>query len=86
LTVTPQDGATPTSNSMEDSSGPVFLGVFGMEYGFNERWNVYAEFDYYIGFTDSFAPGDLLLDENDPPTEGGDLHIATVMLGIILKI
>jgi hypothetical protein len=85
LTIT-QDGATVVSNSMESSSGPVFLGVFGMEYGFNERWNVCAEFDYYIGFTDLFAPGDLLRDTDDPPTEGSDLHIATVMLGIILKI
>jgi len=72
-------------NSMEDASGPAFLGVFGMEYGFNERWNVYAEMDYYIGFTDSFAPGDLVRDSDDP-TEGGDLQIATVVLGIMLKI
>jgi len=73
-------------NSMEGASGPVFLGVFGMEYGFNERWNVFAEFDYYIGFTDSFAPGDLVLNENEDPTEGGDIQIATVVLGMILKI
>jgi hypothetical protein len=74
------------TNTMSDASGPAFLGVFGMEYGFNERWNVYAEIDYYIGFTDSFAPGDLVVSNPDEETQGGDAHIATVMLGIILKI
>ena len=78
---------TPLSltNSMADASGPAFLGVFGMEYAFNELWNVYTELDYYIGFDDSFAPGDLVRDQNDPPAEGGHIHIATVVLGIILK-
>jgi hypothetical protein len=85
LTVS-RDEQTIISNTMSEANGPAFLGVFGMEYAFNERWNVYAELDYYIGFTDSFAPGDLVRDANDPPAESGDIHIATVMLGIILKI
>lgn len=85
LTVNLQS-TTLLDNSMEDSSGPVFLAVFGMEYGFDERWNVYAEGDYYIGFTDSFAPGDLILREGQPSTGGSDIHIATITLGLILKI
>ena len=85
LTVT-QGGDEVLTNSMSSASGPAFLGVFGMEYGFNERWNVYAEGDYYVGFSSSFAPGDLVLDQNDPPTEGGNCNVATVVLGIILKI
>jgi outer membrane protein W len=85
LTVT-HEGQTDLDNSMPDASGPVFTTVLGMEYGFNERWNVYAEIDYYAGFSSDFAPGDLVLGPDEPPTEGGDLNIATVVLGLILKI
>jgi hypothetical protein len=85
LTVT-REGEVVQDNSMENASGPTFLGVFGMEYGFNERWNVFAEIDYYAGFTDSFAPGDLVLGPGESRTKGGDITVATVTLGIILKI
>lgn len=74
------------TNSMDDASGPAFMGAFGMEYGFNESWNVFAEADYYIGFSDSFAPGDLVRGPDDPEVEGGDVHIAALVLGIVLKL
>jgi hypothetical protein len=74
------------SNAMDDASGPAFLAVFGMEYGINERWNAFAEIDYYAGFDDTFSPGNLVLGPNEDPVEGGSLNIATVVLGIVLKI
>ena len=76
----------PHVNTMENSSGPAFLAGVGMEYGVNERWNVYTEFKYIRGFSDTFAPANLLLGPNDEPVVGENLAIGIINLGILLKI
>jgi hypothetical protein len=82
-----EDGQEIVNNSMEDASGPVFTIAGGMEYGINERWNVYAKLNYYAGFSDSFAPASLIQQPGATTTpEAGDLHIATIVLGIVLKM
>jgi hypothetical protein len=74
------------TNDMADASGPVLQLALGMEYGINEVWNVYAEANYYVGFDETFAPGDLVRPEGEPRTEGGNLQFLTIVLGIVLKI
>lgn len=83
LTVS-QDGQPVLTNSMDDANGPLITGAFGMQYGVNERWVAYSEFNYYYGVGDSFAPGNLLLDFDDPEVEGTSIQIATIVLGISL--
>jgi hypothetical protein len=73
-------------NSMEDADGPAFLVGVGMEYGINERWNVYTEFKYTLGLSDKFAPGNLVLGENEAPVEGDDFGMGLINLGIMLKL
>ena len=73
-------------NGMEDGDGPVLLVGVGMEYGVNERWNVYTEFKYLWGMSDNFAPANLLLGPNDDPVAGDDLGISIINLGILIKI
>jgi hypothetical protein len=74
------------ANSMEDADGPVFLAGVGMEYGINERWNVYTEFKYTLGISDNFAPENLILRENQDPVEGDNLGMGLINLGIMLKL
>jgi hypothetical protein len=73
-------------NSMPDASGPTFVATIGADYGINERWEVFTEFNYYLGISDTFAPGDLVKPLNAPPADTGNLTIATIILGISLKI
>ncbi len=80
------ESAPPLVNEMEDSDGPAFLVGLGMEYAVNERWNVYAEFKYLRGFSDTFAPANLLLGPNEEPVPGEDIGIGIINLGILLKI
>jgi hypothetical protein len=78
---------THHTNSMEDASGPVLQFAVYMEYGVNETWQVYTGFNYYIGFSDTFAPGNLLLSgPTDPQVEGDNLQFGSLVLGITLKI
>jgi opacity protein-like surface antigen len=82
-----EDGAEIFSNSMEDASGPVFTIAGGMQYGVNERWDVFTEFNYYMGFSDDFSPGSLVQRSNaTDPADAGNLHIATIVLGLTLKL
>lgn len=74
------------TNTMEDANGPAFLVGAGMEYGINERWNTYAKFNYSLGFSDKFAPGNLVLGPDSPRVEGGDLQLTSIIIGISLKI
>jgi len=86
LTVT-EDGQVIISNSMDDASGGLITGAFGMQYGINERWTAYSEFNYYYGLGESFAPGNLLLrNESDPEVEGSSLQIGSIVLGISLGL
>ena len=71
---------------MEDASGPVLQLALNMEYGINETWQVYTGFKYYIGFSDTFAPGNLVRRPQDPPAEGDNLQFGALVLGITLKI
>jgi hypothetical protein len=78
---------THHTNTMEDASGPVFQFALKMEYGVNETWQVYTGFNYYLGFSDTFAPGNLLLSgPNDTPAEGDNLQFGALVLGITLKL
>ncbi len=77
---------TVLTNSMEDASGPVLQLALNMEYGINETWQVYTGFNYYIGFSDTFAPGNLVRRPHDPPVEGDNLQFGALVLGITLKI
>jgi len=79
-------GELSFTNSMEDASGPVLQLALGMEYGVNERWNVYVEVNYYVGFSSDFAPGNLVLPDGAPPVEGSDLQFLSGVLGLVLKI
>lgn len=73
--------------STPDASGPVFCSTLGMEYGINERWNAYAEFNYYLGFSDTFAPGELVKPMNaSTAADPGNLHFVSITLGIVLKL
>ena len=84
LTVT-EDGQVIIPNSMDDASGPVITGAFGMQYGINERWTAYSEFNNYHGLGESFAPGNLLLrDPDDPEVEGSSIQIGSIVLGIAI--
>jgi len=80
------ESSPPLVNEMEDSDGPAFLVGLGMEYAINERWNVYTEFKYLRGFSDTFAPANLLLGPNEEPVPGEDIGIGIIILGILLKI
>lgn len=73
-------------NTMEDADGPAFLAGVGMEYGINERWNVYTEFKYILGITDNFSPGNLILGRDDDPVKGKDFGMGLINLGILLKL
>ena len=73
-------------NSMEDGDGPVLTVGVGMEYGVNERWNVYTGFKYIWGMSDNFAPANLLLSPGEDPVAGEDLGISIINLGILVKI
>ncbi len=77
---------TVHTNGMEDASGPVLQLALNMEYGINETWQVFTGFNYYIGFSDTFAPGNLVLRPGDPPVEGDNLQFGALVLGITLKI
>lgn len=84
LTVS-RDGEPVISNSMEGSNGGLITGAFGMQHGVNLRWTAYTEFNYYYGLSDTFAPGNLLLrNENSPEVEGERLQIGSIVLGIAL--
>jgi hypothetical protein len=80
------DTAPQLVNSMDDSDGPVLLIGLGMEYAVNERWNVYSEFKYLRGFSDTFAPANLLLGPNEVPVAGEALAVGIINLGILLKL
>jgi len=83
LTVS-SDGEPIITNPMDGASGGLITGAFGMQYGINLRWTAYSEFNYYYGLGDSFAPGNLLRDENDPEVEGSSIQIGSIVLGIAL--
>jgi hypothetical protein len=80
------NGDTLVANTMADADGPAFLGAVTMGYDINERWNVNASFRYYLGISDTFAPGELTRRPNGPPAETGNLEFVTIVLGIILKM
>lgn len=73
------------SNSMKDVNGSALRAVLGLEYGLNERVDVITEFDYYVGFGSDFAPGDLVLQKNAEPTQGDNLLVGALVLGITIK-
>jgi hypothetical protein len=78
---------TLVSYSMPDADGPVFTMALGMEYAINERWNAYAEFNYYLGASDTFAPGELVRPMNsNTPAEAGNLQFISIALGIVFKM
>jgi hypothetical protein len=74
------------TNTMEDANGAMLLAGVGMEYGLNERWNVFAGFKYYRGFGDGFAPENLVLSPNEEPVEGKNFGFGLINLGILLKL
>lgn len=73
-------------NSMESVGGPLVISGLGVEHNINETWNVYAKFNWVVGLNSDFNPGMLLLNRNDPPTIGDDLHLGMILLGIKLKM
>lgn len=75
-------------NKMEGVDGPMFHGGGGLEYAFNENWNVFTEFTWTVCLNGDFKPESLLLNVNQvvDPGAGGDLQYGALTLGIKLKI
>lgn len=78
---------TLVTYSMPDASGPAVTLALGMQYAMNERWDVYADFNYLWGLDDTFAPAELARPMGDTSEmESGNLQFFSVVLGIIFKL
>jgi len=73
-------------NTMDDISGAMFQGGIGVEYAFNENWNVCTSFIWTVCLNGDFNPETLLLNIGEEAGTGGDLQYSTLKLGIKMKI
>ena len=87
ITIEDAFGNVILDNSMEPSSGMVISLAAGVQYTLNESWGAYAKYTYITCFSDTFAPGDLLLPVGlQEPVDGTNQVYSTIGVGIMLRI
>lgn len=74
-------------NEMQSVSGMCFVPAVGLQYAMNERWTAYTKYTRAMNLNADFAPGDLLLPQNeDTPTVGGNQVISSIGVGLMIKL
>jgi Outer membrane protein beta-barrel domain len=87
ITIEDAFDAVVLDNSMEPTSGMVVSLAAGVQYTLNESWGAYAKYTYVTCFSDTFAPGDLLLPVGGgEPVDGTNQVYSTIGVGIMLRI